>query len=173
MKIFISGKPGVGKTTLLKNVSDVLKKSGVEFGGFITLEIREHGTRKGFEVIDIITGKREVFASIDFNESRVGKYGVNVKRFEEVAIPAVERGIKSGFLLIDEIGRMEMKSQWFNEKIRRILNSKIYLIATLHRNYVKSFKNYGEIYIITLDNRKFLFNKIIKMVKKNFLSTTL
>ena len=166
MKIFISGKPGVGKTTLLKNVSDVLKKSGVEFGGFITLEIREHGKRKGFEVIDITTGKREVFASIDFNESRVGKYGVNIKRFEEVAIPAVERGINSGFLLIDEIGRMEMKSQWFNEKIRRILNSKMHLLATLHRNYVDYFKRFGDIYILTFDNRDLVFNKILKKLRE-------
>ena len=166
MKIFISGKPGVGKTTLLKKISDILKKRNVKFGGFITLEIREHGKRKGFEIIDITTGKREVFASIDFNHSRVGKYGVSVKRFEEVAVPAVERGIKSGLLLIDEIGRMEMKSLWFSEKIREILNSEIHLLATLHRNYVDHFKRFGDIYILTFDNRNLILNKIFKKLRE-------
>ncbi len=166
MKIFISGKPGVGKTTLMKKISDILEKRNVKFGGFITLEIREHGKRKGFEIIDITTGKREVFASIDFNHSRVGKYGVNIKRFEEVAVPAVERGIKSGLLLIDEIGRMEMKSLWFSEKIREILNSEIHLLATLHRNYVDHFKRFGDIYILTFDNRDLIFNKILKKLRE-------
>ena len=51
----ITGLPGVGKTTLIKKLSEKLKH--LHPAGFYTEEIREAGQRKGFELISL-DGKR-------------------------------------------------------------------------------------------------------------------
>ena len=47
--LFVTGRPGVGKTTLIRNVLDRLC---VDAGGFYTHEIRESGRRVGFAITD-------------------------------------------------------------------------------------------------------------------------
>ncbi|HCG98499.1 MAG TPA: hypothetical protein DE036_01420, partial [Actinobacteria bacterium] len=45
--IFITGKPGTGKTTL---IIDLIKELGLDAGGFYTREVREAGKRVGFDI---------------------------------------------------------------------------------------------------------------------------
>lgn len=56
--ILITGMPGVGKTTLIKRLSEELKDYHPV--GFYTAEIREEGVRKGFELIGL-DGRRGFF----------------------------------------------------------------------------------------------------------------
>ena len=44
---------GVGKTTLIKKVCEVLKSQSVNIQGFYTQEVRERGQRTGFSVISL------------------------------------------------------------------------------------------------------------------------
>ncbi len=134
MKIFITGEPGVGKTTLVKKVVERLGDRAV---GFWTEEVRDRKTkrRKGFKVVTT-DGKEKLFASKTFTSKHlVGSYGVNVKRFEEVALPVLERALKEGgdrVVVIDEIGKMELFSKRFRDLVRDIAyDPKLTLIATL------------------------------------------
>ena len=67
MKLLITGKPGVGKTTAAKKVIDKLEK---KTGGFFTGEIRDEatGARSGFKVTTT-GGKSSVFAAKSFDSS--------------------------------------------------------------------------------------------------------
>jgi Cdc6-like AAA superfamily ATPase len=49
--LLITGLPGVGKTTLIRKLSEELKD--LHPAGFYTQEIREEGVRKGFELISL------------------------------------------------------------------------------------------------------------------------
>ncbi len=49
--LLVTGLPGVGKTTLIKKLSEALKDFHPV--GFYTEEIRERGERKGFELISL------------------------------------------------------------------------------------------------------------------------
>ncbi len=44
---------GVGKTTLVQKVCDILQEKGMLVQGFYTQERREHGMRTGFDVITL------------------------------------------------------------------------------------------------------------------------
>jgi len=166
MKIFLTGKPGCGKSTVLEKVVEILKKKGVKVGGFITPEIREEGKRVGFYVKDIFSGDVGLLASKDIRVGpRVGKYGVNVEEFERIALKALNFALKEcEVIAIDEIGKMEMFSKKFKEEIVKLMLIDKPLVAVLHRNLVNSFKEYGEVIEVTQRNRKNLPREIVKKV---------
>ncbi len=154
---FVSGTPKSGKTTLLKRIVEELKKRGLRVGGFITPEEKYHGTRKGFYVQDIETGKIALLASVDAEGPKVSKYHVDIRSFESVAIPSMTNVDNYDVFVIDEIGRMELKSQKFISLLDKIFESPVPLIASLHRDYIGQYGVYGEIVILTPTNREAVF----------------
>jgi nucleoside-triphosphatase len=74
-KILLTGRPGCGKTTLIKRVFNDLPRRA---GGFYTEEIRDGGTRAGIKIVTL-DGKEAVFAHVDFKTpDRLGKYGLDL-----------------------------------------------------------------------------------------------
>ncbi len=73
--LLITGKPGIGKTTLVKRLVGILERPKC---GFITEEIRKEGKRRGF-CITTFSGKQGILACDDLESKfRVGKYGVDI-----------------------------------------------------------------------------------------------
>lgn len=166
--ILLTGSPGVGKTSIIKEVIDTLKLNA---GGFYTREIREGGTRKGFEIITL-NGKKGILAHIDCRSPyRVSKYGVNIKDLEEIAAPAIEEGLMNKeWIIIDEIGRMELYSPKFCSLVKKILDSEKMVLGTIaaygrarHNEFLDSIRRRKDTKIIevTFRNRE----KIIKEIK--------
>ncbi|WP_457599788.1 NTPase [Hydrogenivirga sp.] len=133
MKVFITGEPGVGKTTLVKRVVD---KLGDRTVGFWTEEVRNKktGRREGFKVVTT-DGGEALFASKRFTSKHlVGSYGVNVKKFEELVLPILKRALRERdkVVVVDEVGKMELFSRAFRELVRELAHDpKVTLLATL------------------------------------------
>jgi nucleoside-triphosphatase len=164
MRIFLTGQPGSGKSTVLIKTIDLLKQRGLKVGGIITPEIRKERKRIGFLVKDIYSGREGILASIDQKFGpRLGNYHINLEEFERIALPALDFAVKKCDLIaIDELGKMEFFSLKFKEKIFEILNSDKKVIACLHRNFVNQFKNFGKIIEVTFENREKLPEEILK-----------
>ncbi|WP_456472277.1 NTPase [Methanocaldococcus sp.] len=160
MRIFITGKPGVGKTTLIKKLFEELKDK--EVGGFITEEIRKEGRRVGFKMIALDTKEEGLLAYVGKGEPRVGKYRVFVDNIDKIAVNALKRALNKDIILIDEIGAMEFKSKNFKKALDEVLKSNKIIVATLHRNYIDKFKDFGEIIYLTEKNRE----EVLKNLKK-------
>ena len=62
--MILTGIPGVGKTTLLLKIIAFLKLQDFRVGGMISREIRENGSRVGFEILNVESGKRSVLAGV-------------------------------------------------------------------------------------------------------------
>ncbi|XP_025304356.1 cancer-related nucleoside-triphosphatase isoform X1 [Canis lupus baileyi] len=131
--VFLTGPPGVGKTTLIQKASEVLKSSGVPVDGFYTEEVRQGGRRIGFDVVTL-SGMRGVLSRIGSEpppgkrECRVGQYVVDLTSFELLALPVLRNaGSSSGpgqrVCVIDEIGKMELFSQPFIQAVRQTLST--------------------------------------------------
>ncbi|PYL56298.1 MAG: AAA family ATPase, partial [Verrucomicrobia bacterium] len=103
-KILLTGRPGCGKTTLIKRVVDEL---ALPAGGFYTEEIRRRGERVGFKIITL-SGEEAVFADVDFKTpQRLGKYGLDLAALETVGVEALRTAVRGRQLVvIDEIGPM-------------------------------------------------------------------
>nr|XP_003940835.2 cancer-related nucleoside-triphosphatase isoform X1 [Saimiri boliviensis boliviensis] len=130
--VFLTGSPGVGKTTLIQKASDVLKSSGVPVDGFYTEEVRQGGRRIGFDVVTL-SGTRGPLSRVGLQpppgkrECRVGHYVVDLTSFEQLVLPVLRNansnsGPEQRVCIIDEIGKMELFSQPFIQAVRQTLS---------------------------------------------------
>jgi nucleoside-triphosphatase THEP1 len=85
-----------------------------QVAGFFTEELREEGTRVGFDVVDLSTNARAALARVSETRrrgrgggARVGKYTVDVASFGALAMNALS-GPPAAVYIIDEIGKMEL-----------------------------------------------------------------
>ena len=170
--ILLTGRPRVGKSTLILKVVETLKKEGCHLGGFYTLEVREGGNRSGFN-INTLDGKTGVLARVGLKSSyRLGKYGIEMGQFEEIALDALEDAIeKRDIIVIDEIGYMELKSRRFRELVLRALDSQKPVLATVMKNrfdFPDSIKarDDTEVVRVRADNRDSLVTEITESLRK-------
>ncbi|MGC9522514.1 MAG: nucleoside-triphosphatase [Anaerolineae bacterium] len=130
--LLLTGYPGIGKTTIVRHVIDALDSDAL--GGFYTAEIRGPGGRKGFKLVTL-DGKETVLAHKDFRDPkapRVGRYGVDVAAFERVGVAALQRAMDEGKLVVvDEIGKMELFSQLFQETLMRAFLGPHHVLGTI------------------------------------------
>ncbi|XP_022408834.1 cancer-related nucleoside-triphosphatase isoform X2 [Delphinapterus leucas] len=97
--VFLTGPPGVGKTTLIQKASEVLKSSGVPVDGFYTEEVRQGGRRIGFDVVTL-SGARGPLSRIGSElppgkrECCVGQYVVDLTSFEQLVLPVLRNVTK-------------------------------------------------------------------------------
>jgi nucleoside-triphosphatase len=127
--LLLTGPPGIGKTTLVRRVSEGLHET--RFTGFTTQEIRAGRQRVGFR-LEAFDGRSMILANVD-NRSfhRVGKYGVDIAAFDRLVDSVLGRENVSAVYLIDEIGKMECLSSRFVAAVTTILESTAPVIATI------------------------------------------
>lgn len=130
-RVLVTGPPGSGKTTLTVRVVELLREAGEMLAGFTTREIKRGGRRTGFTIAGI-GGLERTLATEGGPGPRIGRYGVDVAAFEEVALLEIESGLDLGStLVIDEIGKMELLSERFRKLLPAVFESPR-LLATVH-----------------------------------------
>jgi len=135
-KIFLTGPPGVGKSTVLWRLIEELKRRGIRIGGMITQEAREHGMRVGFKITDVLTGREGWLATVKQSVGpRVGKYGIDLEGLEGIGVQAITSALHNPevrVVVIDELGPMELFSSKFKTAVRQSIASTKTLIGTIH-----------------------------------------
>uniref|UniRef100_A0AAV2JQ03 AAA+ ATPase domain-containing protein n=1 Tax=Knipowitschia caucasica TaxID=637954 RepID=A0AAV2JQ03_KNICA len=109
--VFLTGQPGVGKSTLVQKACESLVSSGttVEEGSPVP------NTRHGWSI-----------SSHGAQEYTVGQYVVDLSSFENLVLPLF-RNLDSGgstkkVFVVDEFGKMELFSQSFIRAVRQTLD---------------------------------------------------
>ena len=172
MRIAVTGPPGCGKTTLIRRVVEILKDQ-LSIGGIYTEELREGGQRKGFAIVDIATGRRGILAHVALASGpRLGKYRINLKGIEKVAIPAIEEALRTkDLVVIDEIAPMELKSPGFVQAVEELLNSPKPLLFAIHRRadhpLLQQVRREFQIFELTPTNRDRLVGEIAAFFATN------
>ncbi len=132
---FVTGPPGCGKTNILLDIKKELESHGFKAGGFVTTEIRPKQRRTGFSIHDLESGKERVLAHIDSSsKKRVGKYGVSLVNLEVVGVGSLKKSISSevAFVIIDELGPMELFSHNLQNIVRHLLASQKVVLGSIH-----------------------------------------
>jgi nucleoside-triphosphatase len=129
--------------------------------------MRTAGRRVGFELLTL-DGQQRVLAHVDIRGShRIGKYGVDIAVLDELAVPALYRGIEeNGLIVIDEIGPMEILSPVFRQAVLDVLESPARVLGTIVKRSIpftdglKARSNI-ELIHVQLDNREQLVQDLI------------
>jgi len=170
--IFVTGRPGIGKTSVLLRAVDALKMRGYRVGGMISREVREGGVRMGFEIVDFYTGRRGWLAHVNQPTGpQVSKYRVNLSDLDTVGAKSIrDAAANADIVVVDEIGPMELFSTAFKEAVFQAVKSDKPLLGTIHFKArdplitaIKTRKD-AEILEVTFENRGSLHNLIIDKV---------
>jgi len=172
--LLITGKPGIGKSTAVQQLVEILRSEDIEVEGFYTSEIRnEQGYREGFDIFSLAdSGENRPLARIGKKKPTVGKYSVDLKSFEKIALPILRNLAyqkKPRIAVIDEIGKMEMFSKKFSQYVIQILNKKnIVVIATVPLRDIRGTtemksREDSDLVTVTMQNR----NGIVDIMKQH------
>ncbi len=167
----LQAPPRTGKSTLVDKLCSMLETKGYKIGGIQTPEIREKKKRVGFWVLDINKGKKELLAHINIKSKfNVSKYGVDLNSFDELAITAINYAIENcQLVVIDEIGKMELFSEKFQDAVIRGLNSSIPVIGTMgmiSHPFVQLLKSRSDVQVLTIDrgNMEDIYQEICRLL---------
>ncbi len=152
MKIAVTGRPGIGKTTLCLKVYDRLKDK-LEISGFITKEVRERSRRIGFKIVDLKTSREVWLAKVGDGRVKVGKYAVFVDNLERV-IDNLDTN--ADLIIIDEVGPMELKSRKFVDFMSELLNRDNLLVTVHYKSrhwLVEKIRSEFKTYVLDEENR--------------------
>ncbi|AEA46604.1 NTPase [Archaeoglobus veneficus] len=128
LRIAVTGRPGIGKTTFCLRVYEKLKDT-LDITGFITVEVRERGKRVGFRLRDLRTGEEAWLARVGLPGPAVGKYGVDVAAVESFAS---KLKCDCELVILDEVGPMELKSGAFIKAVEELINAPVCCLFSIH-----------------------------------------
>jgi nucleoside-triphosphatase len=166
--LLITGRPGVGKTTVIQKVAERLEG---KVAGFVTEEVRDRsGRRTGFRAVPL-EGRAVTIASVDREGGpRVSRYGVDIAAVDRLSDEtlALREGVDA--YLIDEIGKMECLSQRFVQAVERLLDASTPVVATIGQRgagLIASAKERedAELWQVTESNRGELPDRIAEWLR--------
>jgi len=172
-RIGITGKPRIGKSTIIKAVIKSLKSESIAVGGMLTADIRESGRRVGFSLEDINTGEKGILAHVHIYQRgpkvKVGKYIVNLTDLDSIGANSIKNALTQPdpiIIIVDEIGPMELKSNKFIKAVEEAVESGKSMLVSVHQKseheLVKKVKKEFEMCEVTEDNRDDIANHIIQ-----------
>lgn len=166
VRIAITGSPGVGKSTVCRNV---LKQLTCTYGGMTSADIRIKGERVGFEIRDIAKGKQGILAHRQGSGPRVGSYHVNLEDLNNIGVAAIRNAMNSELVVIDEIAPMEFKSPEFIQAVEAALDYDKSMLVVLHQKsshpLAERIRREFEVYTVTLENRESIVSDIVEKFK--------
>lgn len=169
--LLLTGRPGVGKTTVIQRVLAMLSRD-VRATGFYTQELRGPQGRLGFIAITL-AGQQHTLAHVDFRDRhRVSRYGVDVTTFEAHVVPTIDpaRHPDASLIVVDEIGKMECFSEVFRETVTRALDSPVPVLATIAlkgNTFIQGIRSRKDVELIevTVSNRDELPARLVRVAR--------
>lgn len=186
MHIFITGKKGIGKSTLLKAVVEKAMKDEIEqksksykkITGFLTkriwIESEERfatfllPVRGSYNNVDEPSEENKLFYCDDIDNIKKSK-----ERFEILGVEALSHINDGDIVLMDELGKIESLATAFKQRVLDVLDGRlgcanVYgVLQKCESDFIKSISERDDVKLInlTLENRDKIYRE---MCEKSF-----
>lgn len=161
--IFLTGKSGAGKSTIIKKL---IEKMDCLTGGFIENKVFKNcGTV--YEITSLYDDSRGIIGEI----ANGMDYKTYPDIFETLGVKILSDSFKnSDVIVIDELGFFESSCKNFIKSVNKVLDSNKPVIGVLKKydsEFLNSIKNRNDTLIIevTEENRDYAFYETLKAVK--------
>jgi nucleoside-triphosphatase len=138
----ISGNQGQGKTTLLLEVIENLRRRGMSLAGFAAEGSWQGAQRHGFHLRDLNSGERQVLCTADFRErlEKLGRFYFD-RQTIRWGVQLLKEGLQkeAKLFVIDEMGKFEMQGKVWHDVFLSLYKSRNPLLVTVRSTWVKSF----------------------------------
>lgn len=109
----VTGRIGVGKTTVCQRVVELARERGYSVGGLLTPPIfGQDGSKVGIAIVDVQRGARRTLALVgeDLGGPLLGKYSFDAEALRW-GCEVLDRASREGcdLFVVDEIGRLELE----------------------------------------------------------------
>jgi len=154
MDFIITGDIGTGKSTVCNKLIEIMQNQGYSCGGIITY-------KNGIDIIieSLQSGETEILASSSdvYDGPSTPKYSFNTRGIN-FGRQEIENGIDSSFLVVDEIGRLELEGEGFTNvaeliRLKRINNCILVIRRELLSACLSLLSTEPYIFETKLDNR--------------------
>ncbi|MET1123787.1 MAG: NTPase [Archaeoglobaceae archaeon] len=163
MRIAVTGRPGVGKTTLCLKVYERLKDRAA---GFVTVEVRESGKRVGFRLRSLKSGREVWLAKVGAGSVKVGKYAVFVDNLESFLD---EEDFEAEILIVDEVGPMELKSRKFVRFAESLFDREKVLVTVHYKSrhpLPERIRREFKLFVLNEENRDRVADEVAKLLDR-------
>jgi len=120
---------------LVSKVVFAVRSRGFGVGGCLTREVKRGRERIGFRIVDLLSGNEAELASVTGLGPRVGKYRVNVTGLSGLGASSLVRAAEvADFIVIDEVGPMELTGAEFRKGVKTCLAAGKPMLIVLHES---------------------------------------
>lgn len=174
MNVVVTGKIGIGKTTVCKKTLNILKSKGCSCGGIISYKSLDGSIK----VLDVKSGKERILAIPNLPSSKnifrgphIGKFLFNCEGLK-FGVEAIEKGISSDFLFVDEVGYLELQGEGFSKvfgyiKEKKVKNCILVIRSSLVSLFLTRLEFKALIIEINIENRDKIPEDICKLLGVN------
>jgi nucleoside-triphosphatase THEP1 len=134
--IIITGSVGEGKTSYVKNMIGLFPKYDIKPGGFISERVMEKSHTTGYDIVNIETGKRDVFLrENNCGPDKIGRYNIcqeGLSAGNNILRSVVH--FRDILVIIDEVGRLELDGKGWAEGLKELIDKSMNNILITVRN---------------------------------------
>ena len=139
--LILTGEIDSGKTTCIQHLIKKLQDENIIIHGIYSKKIVENNKTKGYDVVNIFSGEKQVFLRTfgDESQSRIGRYyiyseGLNSGK-EALNLNSFS---PSEIIIIDEVGRLELTEKGWHKSLQKLTqNFNGYLLLSVRKEFVK------------------------------------
>jgi nucleoside-triphosphatase THEP1 len=146
-KIFIvTGEKEEGKTSSLIDIIEKLKSKGVRVGGFISPRIMVDGKTIGYYIESVLDGRRQLLMTETEQNGfqKIGRFWLDPNVIKRVTSTIEEQALSPSVIFIDEVGRLEMEGQGWDEVLRSLLLANVVVVIAVRKAFVNEImKHYS------------------------------
>ena len=162
--LFLTGEKQVGKSTLLRRL---IEAKQLDCAGFETQAFFFNGERRGFTLhgrVDMPPYENDCICCARIGEKKAAPV---LETFSQNGVNILKLSLESAspYILMDEIGRLESKSEVFCAQVLETLNGDKHVLGVLQKcdsQLIEEIMQRGDVTVITVtkENREKLLEKL-------------